>query len=164
MFFFSLQWRRFLLTRKLLAKAPCWNFPKRGGDAGLLVERGGEREERKGLSPPLSLPFPRYFSPNREPVLPPPPPPPPFPTLSLLFFPKQRAYSQARRYGAGYGKFKNPASVCTMAKHTLLYLIWTTTEFKFWHGMVYLLIRSQFCVLQDILSLKIWFLPSPTRN
>ena len=38
---------------------------------------------------------------------------PPFPSLSSLFFPKQRACSQARRYGAGYGEFKNPASVCT---------------------------------------------------
>ena len=28
----SLQCRRFLLARNLLAKAPCWNFPKRGGD------------------------------------------------------------------------------------------------------------------------------------
>ena len=35
-----------------------------------LVERGGEREKRKGppLPSPLSLLFPCYFSPNREPV------------------------------------------------------------------------------------------------
>ena len=28
----SLQCRRFLWARNLLARAPCWNFPKRGGD------------------------------------------------------------------------------------------------------------------------------------
>ena len=28
----TLQRRRFLLTRNLLAKAPCWTFPRRGGD------------------------------------------------------------------------------------------------------------------------------------
>ena len=44
----SLQCRRFLWGRNLLAKAPCWNFPKRGGDGASQRERGGggEREEK----------------------------------------------------------------------------------------------------------------------
>ena len=44
----SLQCRRFLWARNLLAKAPCWNFPKRGGDGVSQRERGGggEREEK----------------------------------------------------------------------------------------------------------------------
>ena len=44
----SLQCRRFLWARNLLAKAPCWNFPKRGGDGASQRERGGggEREEK----------------------------------------------------------------------------------------------------------------------
>ena len=44
----SLQCRRFLWARNLLAKARCWNFPKRGGDRASQRERGGggEREEK----------------------------------------------------------------------------------------------------------------------
>ena len=44
----SLQCRRFLWARNLLAKALCWNFPKRGGDEASQRERGGggEREEK----------------------------------------------------------------------------------------------------------------------
>ena len=45
---YSLQCTRFLSTRNLLAKAPSWNFPKRGGDGASQRERGGggEREEK----------------------------------------------------------------------------------------------------------------------
>ena len=45
---YSLQCTRFLSARNLLAKAPCWNFPKRGGDRASQRERGGggEREEK----------------------------------------------------------------------------------------------------------------------
>ena len=44
----SLQCRRFLWALNLLAKATCWNFPKRGGDRASQRERGGgvEREEK----------------------------------------------------------------------------------------------------------------------
>ena len=44
----SLQCRRFLWARNLLAKAPCWNSPKRGGNGASQRERGGggEREEK----------------------------------------------------------------------------------------------------------------------
>ena len=44
----SLQCRRFLLARKLLPKAPCRNFPRRGGDGASQRERegGGEKEEK----------------------------------------------------------------------------------------------------------------------
>ena len=38
-FLYSLHCRRFLWARNLLAKSPCWNFPKRGGNGasqGLL--------------------------------------------------------------------------------------------------------------------------------
>ena len=44
----SLQCRRFLWARNLLAKAPCWNFPKRGGNGASQRERGGggKREEK----------------------------------------------------------------------------------------------------------------------
>ena len=44
----SLQCRRFLWALNLLAKATCWNFPKRGGDRVSQRERGGggEREEK----------------------------------------------------------------------------------------------------------------------
>ena len=43
-----LQCRRFLWARNLLAKSPCWNFPKRGGNGASQRERGGggEREEK----------------------------------------------------------------------------------------------------------------------
>ena len=46
--FISLQCRRFLWARNLLAKEPCWNFPKRGRDGASQRERGGggEREEK----------------------------------------------------------------------------------------------------------------------
>ena len=42
------QCRRFLWARNLLAKAPCWYFPKRGEDEASQRERGGggEREEK----------------------------------------------------------------------------------------------------------------------
>ena len=45
----SLQCRRFLWARNLLAKVPCWNFRKRGGDGASQRERGGggERKEKK---------------------------------------------------------------------------------------------------------------------
>ena len=54
----SLQCRRFLLARNLLAEAPCWNFPKRGGDGASQRERGGggNREEI------FFLPFPSLLS------------------------------------------------------------------------------------------------------
>ena len=44
----SLQYRSFLWARNLLSKAPCWNFPKSGGDGASQRERegGGEREEK----------------------------------------------------------------------------------------------------------------------
>ena len=44
----SLQCRRFLWAHNLLAKAPCWNFPKRGGNGANQREwgGGGEREEK----------------------------------------------------------------------------------------------------------------------
>ena len=44
----SLQCRRFLWSRNLLAKVPCWNFPKRGGDGASQRQRrgGGEGEEK----------------------------------------------------------------------------------------------------------------------
>ena len=125
MFFFSLQWRRFLLTRKLLAKAPCWNFPKRGGDAGLLVERGGEREERKGLSPPLSLPFPRYFSPNREPVLPPPPHPHPLSLLFPCYFsPNREPIHRRGDMGQGMGSLRIQP----------VFVRWRSTRYCTWFG------------------------------
>ena len=37
----SLQCRRFLWTPNLLAKAPRWNFPRRGGDGASQREQGG---------------------------------------------------------------------------------------------------------------------------
>ena len=44
----SLQCRRFLWARNLLAKVPCWNFRKRGGDGASQRKRGrgGERKEK----------------------------------------------------------------------------------------------------------------------
>ena len=44
----SMQCRRFLWARNLLAKVPCWNFPKWGGDGASQREQGGgeEREEK----------------------------------------------------------------------------------------------------------------------
>ena len=61
----SLQCRRFLWARNLPVKAPCWNFPKRGGHGASQRERGGggKREEKT----------PYFFS----------PPPPPFPSFAL---------------------------------------------------------------------------------
>ena len=52
----SLQCRRFLCARNLPVKAPCWNFPKRGGDGASQRERGGGgKREKKFIffSPPL---------------------------------------------------------------------------------------------------------------
>ena len=52
----SLQCRRFLWARNLPVKAPCWNFPKRGGDGASQRERGGGgKREKKFIffSPPL---------------------------------------------------------------------------------------------------------------
>ena len=46
----SLQCRRFLSARNLLAKASCWNFPKREGNGASPRERGGG-VERKGKTP-----------------------------------------------------------------------------------------------------------------
>ena len=43
----SLQCRRFLWARNLLAKAPCWNFPKRGGNGASQREREGGREREE---------------------------------------------------------------------------------------------------------------------
>ena len=62
----SLQCRRFLWARNLLAKLPCWNFPNRGGDGASQREQGGggEREEKTSYF---------FFS----------PPPPPFPSFAL---------------------------------------------------------------------------------
>ena len=45
----SLQCRRFLLARNLLTKAPCWKFPKRGGDGASQRERGGGREREEKM-------------------------------------------------------------------------------------------------------------------
>ena len=44
----SLQCRRFLWARNLLAKVPYWNFPNRWGDGASQREQGGggEREEK----------------------------------------------------------------------------------------------------------------------
>ena len=52
--------RRFLWARNLLAKAPCWNFPKRRGNRASQRERrgGGEREEKT----PYFLPSPSPLS------------------------------------------------------------------------------------------------------
>ena len=57
----SLQCRRFLWARNLPVKAPCWNFPKRGGDGASQRERGGggKREEIFFFSPPPP-PFPSF--------------------------------------------------------------------------------------------------------
>ena len=55
----SLQCRRFLWARNLLAKTSCWNFPKIGGNGASQRERGGggEREEKIfSSSPPLLFP------------------------------------------------------------------------------------------------------------
>ena len=77
----SLQCRRFLWARNLLAKAPCWNFPKRGGNGASQRERGGggEREESIFFLPspsPLSFFRPRtyrkgynYYSPQSSTVI-----------------------------------------------------------------------------------------------
>ena len=50
----SLQCRRFLWARNLLAKAPCWNLPKRGGNGASQRERGGG-EKREEKTPALFL-------------------------------------------------------------------------------------------------------------
>ena len=59
----NLQCRRFLLTRNLLAKAQCRNFPRRGGDGASQRERGGGGEREESI----------FFSPS----------PPPFPSFAL---------------------------------------------------------------------------------
>ena len=46
----SLQCRRFLWARNLLAKASCWNFPRREGNGASQRERRGG-VERKGKTP-----------------------------------------------------------------------------------------------------------------
>ena len=57
----SLQCRRFLWACNLLAKAPCWNFPKRGGDGASQRERGGGGErEREYFFLPSPSPFPSF--------------------------------------------------------------------------------------------------------
>ena len=43
----SLQCRRFLWACNLLAKMPCWNFPKRGGNGASQRGRGGGREREE---------------------------------------------------------------------------------------------------------------------
>ena len=57
----SLQCRRFLLARNLLANAQSGNFPRRGGDGASQRERGGgeEREEKAFF---FSSPPPRFPS------------------------------------------------------------------------------------------------------
>ena len=52
----SLQCRRFLWACNLPVKAPCWNFPKRGGD-------GAEREKRNLFFSPLPSPL-SFFRPR----------------------------------------------------------------------------------------------------
>ena len=58
----SLQCKRFLWARNLLEKAPCWNFPKRGGDGASQRERWERRENffLPSLSP-LSFFCPRTY-------------------------------------------------------------------------------------------------------
>ena len=43
----SLQCRHFLWARNSLAKVPCWNFSKRGGNGASQRERGGGREREE---------------------------------------------------------------------------------------------------------------------
>ena len=64
----SLQCRRFLWARNLPVKAPCWNFPKRGGDGWVKGSgEGAEREKRKRrIFSPLPLP-PFLLSPSHLP-------------------------------------------------------------------------------------------------
>ena len=64
---YSLQCSRFLCACNLLAKAPCWNFPKRRGNGASQRERGGsgQREEKTAyFFSPLPLP-PFLLSPSR---------------------------------------------------------------------------------------------------
>ena len=58
----SLQCRRFLWVRNLLSKAPCWNFPKRGGaGASQGSGKGARREKRKRRIFFLPSPSPLSF-------------------------------------------------------------------------------------------------------